>query len=240
MKVLVIGGGGREHALVWKLAKSPLVKKLFAIPGNSGIQQQAQVHPVSVDRIDDMLSFVKKERIDLTVVGPELPLTLGIVDRFEREGRAIVGPTALAAEIEGSKVFSKEFMARNGIPTAKGKTVSSPQEASVFFKKNRPPYVIKADGLAAGKGVVIAQTEEEAMGVLTHMMEEESLGDAGKRCVVEEFLSGEEVSFIVLTDAYCIICNCLVSSSLICKSTLTFHFHPPVAFVPVSYSPNRF
>ena len=200
MKVLVIGGGGREHALVWKLSKSPLVKKLFAIPGNSGIQQQAQIHPVSVNRIDDILSFVKKERIDLTVVGPELPLTLGIVDRFEREGRPIVGPTALAAEIEGSKVFSKEFMARNGISTAMGKAVSSPQEASVFFKKTHPPYVIKADGLAAGKGVVIAQTEEEAERVLTQMMEEESLGEAGKRCVVEEFLLGEEVSFIVLTD----------------------------------------
>ncbi|HEX9757291.1 MAG TPA: phosphoribosylamine--glycine ligase [Nitrospiria bacterium] len=200
MKVLVIGGGGREHALVWKLSKSPLVKKLFAVPGNSGIQQLAHIHPISVNRIEDIFSFVKREQIDLTVVGPEIPLTLGIVDRFEREGRAIVGPTAIGAEIEGSKVFSKEFMERNGIPNAKGDTVFSVQEASAFFKKNPPPYVIKADGLAGGKGVIIAQSEEEATGVVTNMMEGECFGDAGKRCVVEEFLQGEEVSFIVLTD----------------------------------------
>ncbi len=200
MKILVIGGGGREHALVWKLSKSPLVRKLYALPGNSGIEQFAQIESISVDRVDDILSFVKREGIDLTLVGPELPLTLGLVDRLEAEKRPVIGPLSLAAEIEGSKIFSKQFMERHRIPTAKGRTVDALPEAIEFFKQTSSPYVVKADGLAAGKGVIIAQSEEEATQAVKSMLEGKELGQAGRRCLVEEFLQGEEVSFIVLTD----------------------------------------
>ena len=200
MKALIIGGGGREHALACALSKSPLIHKLYATPGNSGIQTIAQIANIQVQQVDEILSFVKKEQIDLTVVGPELPLTLGVVDNFRREGWPIMGPTALASEIEGSKVFSKNFMVRNKIPTAIGKTCHSLQEAKDFIRHLSPPYVVKADGLAAGKGVLIPQTEEKAFQVIDAMLEGGSFGEAGKSCVVEEFIQGEEVSYMVLTD----------------------------------------
>ena len=200
MRVLVVGQGGREHAICWKLRQSPLVKEIFAAPGNAGIASVADCVPIGVADIIELADFAEKLKMDLTVVGPELPLTLGIVDEFQKRGLTIFGPTRLAAELEGSKVFSKEFMKKYNIPTAEAYTCNSVDEAKDALKKIKLPAVIKVDGLAAGKGVVIVNTREEADDYLRLVFEEKKFGTAATRILVEEFLTGEEVSFMVITD----------------------------------------
>jgi phosphoribosylamine--glycine ligase len=190
MNILVIGGGGREHAIAWRLAQSPLLRNLYAAPGNPGIARVAQCKPAS--SIADYLSLANALDIDLTVVGPEAPLVAGVVDRFRAAGRPIIGPTAAAAQLEGSKSFSKDFMIRAGIPTARYATVTNIQDARRAIQEFGFPVVLKADGLAAGKGVVIAHSKEESESALPALL--------SHRLVVEEFLQGEEVSFIVLSD----------------------------------------
>ncbi len=200
MKILVVGGGGREHALVWKIAQSPFVEKLYCAPGNPGIAQHAECVDIAVDDIEGLLGFVRTKEIDLTVVGPELPLTLGIVDTFTKEGFAAFGPTRSAARIEGSKEFAKDLMARYGIPTAAYRTFSDRDAAVAYIREQGAPIVVKADGLAAGKGVAVAETVEEAVAAVDQMMVEGVFGDAGSRIVVEEFMFGEEASFFAFTD----------------------------------------
>jgi phosphoribosylamine--glycine ligase len=200
MRVLVIGQGGREHALCWKLRQSPKIKELYAAPGNAGIAEVADCVPINTADIIELADFAEKLKMDLTVVGPELPLTLGIVDEFHKRDLAIFGPTKIAAELEGSKVFSKEFMRKYDIPTAKATICGSADEAKAALKKSGYPYVIKVDGLAAGKGVVIVQNGKEAEQYLKLVFEERKFGNAADRILVEELLEGEEVSFIVVTD----------------------------------------
>jgi phosphoribosylamine---glycine ligase len=190
MNILVIGGGGREHAIAWRLAQSPLVRNLYAAPGNPGIARVAQCKPAT--SIDDYLALANTLNIDLTVVGPEAPLVAGVVDRFRAAGRVIFGPTAAAAQLEGSKSFSKNFMVRAGIPTARYTTVTNIRDARHAIQNFGYPLVLKADGLAAGKGVVIAPSNKEVEDALPALL--------GQRLVIEEFLQGEEVSFIVLSD----------------------------------------
>ncbi len=200
MRILVVGQGAREHALCWKLKQSPLVREVYAAPGNAGIAQVADCVQIGVADIIELADFADKLKIDLTIVGPELPLTLGIVDEFQKRGLPIFGPTRLAAELEGSKVFSKEFMRKYGIPTANSFTVNSIDEGKSALKEIGYPAVLKVDGLAAGKGVVIAQTKAEAEEFLRGVFEEKRFGNAATRILVEEFLTGEEVSFMVITD----------------------------------------
>ncbi|HVE70003.1 MAG TPA: phosphoribosylamine--glycine ligase [Thermoanaerobaculia bacterium] len=200
MRVLVVGQGAREHALCWKLKQSPLVREIYAAPGNAGIAQVADVVPIGVADIIELADFAEKLKIDLTIVGPELPLTLGIVDEFQKRGLPIFGPTRLAAELEGSKVFSKEFMRKYGIPTADAVACNSIDEAKKAVKQIGLPCVLKVDGLAAGKGVVIVNSAKEADEYLRMVFEEKKFGTAATRMLVEEFLEGEEVSFIVITD----------------------------------------
>lgn len=200
MRVLVVGQGGREHAICWKLKQSPLVDELFAAPGNGGIAEIADCVPIGVADVVELADFAEKLRIDLTVVGPELPLTLGIVDEFQKRGLTIFGPTRLAAEIEGSKVFSKEFMKKYGIPTATAKICAGPEEAREHLSKRSFPAVLKVEGLAGGKGVVILQDKKDAEEHLKTIFEERKFGNAGNRIVIEDFLEGEEISFMVLTD----------------------------------------
>jgi phosphoribosylamine--glycine ligase len=200
MRVLVVGQGGREHALCWKLKQSPLVKEIYAAPGNAGIAQVADCVPIGVADIIELADFADKLKIDLTVVGPELPLTLGIVDEFQKRGLPIFGPTRLAAELEGSKVFSKEFMRKYNRPTAEAAACSSVDEAKAALKAFKFPAVIKVDGLAAGKGVVIVNSQAEADDYLRLVFEEKRFGNAATRILIEEFLAGEEVSFLVFSD----------------------------------------
>jgi phosphoribosylamine---glycine ligase len=200
MRVLVVGQGGREHALCWKLRQSPLVKEIYAAPGNAGIATVADCVPIGVADIIELADFAEKLKIDLTVVGPELPLTLGIVDEFQKRGLRIFGPSRLAAELEGSKVFSKEFMRKYGIPTAEATICASTDEARAAIKKAKFPCVIKVDGLASGKGVVVVSNKEEAEDYLKMVFEDRKFGRAAERILVEEKLEGEEVSFMVLTD----------------------------------------
>jgi phosphoribosylamine---glycine ligase len=200
MRVLVVGQGGREHAICWKLKQSPNVKEVYAAPGNGGIAAVADCVPIGVADIIELADFAEKLKIDLTIVGPELPLTLGIVDEFQKRGLAIFGPTRLAAELEGSKVFSKEFMRKYSIPTAQATACVSVDEARDALKKVKYPAVIKIDGLAAGKGVVIVNSKKEADEYLNLVFEEKRFGTAANRILVEEFLTGEEVSFMVITD----------------------------------------
>jgi phosphoribosylamine--glycine ligase len=200
MKVLVVGGGGREHALCWKLRQSPLLEELYCAPGNPGIGQIADLVPVAAEEIHRLADFAADLKIDLTVVGPELPLTLGIVDELTARGLAVFGPTKSAAELEGSKVFAKQFMERHGIPTAGFAVVHDPAEARAAQRRFGLPVVLKADGLAAGKGVLIAADAEEFEAALTTLFEERRFGASGERVVVEEYLTGEEVSFIALSD----------------------------------------
>jgi len=200
MRVLVVGQGGREHAICWKLRQSPLVKEIYAAPGNAGIAQVADCVPIGVADIIELADFAEKLKIDLTIVGPELPLTLGIVDEFQKRDLPIFGPTRLAAELEGSKVFSKEFMRKYNIPTAEATACNSPDEARDALKKTNYPAVLKIDGLAAGKGVVIVESREEAEQYLTLVFDEKKFGNAASRILVEEFLTGEEVSFLAITD----------------------------------------
>jgi phosphoribosylamine---glycine ligase len=200
MKLLVIGGGGREHALAWKLAQSPRVQKVFVAPGNGGTATENGVENVALSALPDLIAFAKKEKIYLTVVGPEAPLAAGVVDAFRDAGLKIFGPTRAAAQLESSKDFAKSFMARHKIPTALHKTFTDAAEAKAFVTKRGAPIVVKADGLAAGKGVVVATSVAEAHAAIDQMLTQKSLGDAGARLVVEEFLQGEEASFIVMSD----------------------------------------
>ncbi len=202
MKVLIIGSGGREHALAWRVAQSEQVETIFVAPGNAGTALESNVEnvPLAVDDIDALLDFAQNQHIDLTIVGPEAPLVAGIVDRFTAAGLACFGPTAAAAQLEGSKAFAKDFMARNGIPTAAYGNFTDIDEAIAFIQHNGAPIVVKADGLAAGKGVIIAQTVKEAEMAVKDMLAGNAFGEAGHRVVVEEFLTGEEASFIVMVD----------------------------------------
>lgn len=198
MKVLVIGGGGREHALVWKIAQSPLVTQIYCAPGNPGTAQLAINLTIKVEEIDKLLGFAKSEGIDLAVVGPELPLSLGIVDLFREYGVKIFGPSRAAARIEASKAFSKDLMHKYNIPTAAYGVFTEIPAAEAFIRTTGAPIVVKADGLAAGKGVIIAQTEAEAIEAVQDMLSGNAFGDAGSRVVVEEFLTGEEAPFLPL------------------------------------------
>ena len=205
MKILVIGSGGREHALTWKLRESPLMDEIYCAPGNAGIAQEAECRPVDASSPAQLLALANEVKADLAVVGPEAPLVAGVVDEFRRAGKMIIGPTQAAAQLEGSKIFSKQFMARHSIPTARFKVADSFDQAVKALAEFGSPVVIKADGLAAGKGVVIARTPEEAEKTLDEFMRQRSLGAAGERVVLEETLVGEEVSFIVLTDGRAIL-----------------------------------
>jgi phosphoribosylamine--glycine ligase len=200
MKILVIGSGGREHALVWKIAQSPKVKKIFCAPGNAGIADIATLIPIEAEDINKIAAFAKKEEIDLTVVGPEAPLSLGIVDRFEAEELKIFGPTKMAARLESSKSFAKSLMEKYNIPTATGRAFTSFRKAEAYIHKAGAPLVVKADGLAAGKGVILCSTVNEAVKALNLIMKEHAFGVAGKRVVIEEYLTGEEASFIAFSD----------------------------------------
>jgi len=200
MKVLVIGGGGREHALCWKLRQSPLLRELYCAPGNPGIAGVADRVPLAVEEVQRLADFAADMKIDLAVVGPELPLTLGIADEFANRGLAIFGPTQLAAEIEGSKVFAKQFMERQGIPTAPFTVVHDAAAARAEAARCGYPVVLKADGLAAGKGVLIPENEEELEEAVRALFEERRFGTSAERVVVESFLSGDEVSFMALCD----------------------------------------
>jgi phosphoribosylamine--glycine ligase len=205
MKVLVIGSGGREHALVWKIAQSPRVKKVYCAPGNAGIAQLAECLSISAEEVKSLTARAEKERIDLTVVGPEAPLTLGIVETFKEKGMRIFGPRQKAAEIEGSKAFTKDLMKKYGIPTGDSETFSDPGSATKYVKGRGAPLVIKADGLAAGKGVIICRTLEEAHAALDLIMVRKAFGAAGAKVVVEEFLEGEEASFLAFTDGEAVL-----------------------------------
>ncbi len=200
MKVLVVGGGGREHAICWKIAKSSKVTDIYCAPGNPGIEKVAKCIDISADDINSLKDFALQNKIDLTVVGPEVPLTLGIVDIFETAGLKIFGPSKEAAKLEGSKVFSKNIMKEAGIPTADFKVFSDPEKAKIYIKNKNKPVVVKADGLAAGKGVIPCKTVEQAIEAVETILVKKEFGDAGSTIVVEDFLTGEEASFICLTD----------------------------------------
>ncbi len=200
MKVLVIGSGGREHALVWKLRQSPRVSQVYCAPGNGGIAQEAECLPAEVKSVDSLLAVANQVRPDLTVVGPELPLALGVVDQFRRRGWHVLGPTKAAAQLESSKSFAKEFLQRHRIPTAHFAICDSIDEVQQALPHFRAPVVVKANGLAAGKGVVICRTKEEAASAAVEMFGGKTLGEAGRRVVLEECLQGDEVSFLVLSD----------------------------------------
>jgi phosphoribosylamine--glycine ligase len=205
LRVLVVGGGGREHALVWKISQSPRVKEIYCAPGNAGIGELARCINIPAENIDELVEFALKNKIDLTVVGPEVPLTLGIVDKFVANGLKIFGPTQRAAEIEGSKAFSKELMAKYQIPTAKYQVFTGVQQAKDFIKELGVPCVVKADGLAAGKGVMVCLTLEEALKAVDDILIENKFGKAGSKVVVEEFLEGQEVSMLAFTDGKTVI-----------------------------------
>lgn len=202
MKVLVVGGGGREHALAWKAAKSSKVNKVFVAPGNAGTQAEVELENVAIsaEDIPALLAFAQREAIDLTIVGPEVPLVEGIVDRFQEKGLAIFGPSQGAAQLEGSKSFTKDFLIRHHIPTASYGTFTATEDALHYLESQKFPIVIKADGLAAGKGVVIAKSLLEAQKTVKNMLAGNAFGEAGHRVVIEEFLTGEEASFIVMAD----------------------------------------
>jgi phosphoribosylamine--glycine ligase len=200
MKVLVVGGGGREHALVWKLSQSRRVKEVFCAPGNGGISQSARCLAIATDDLEGLARFSKDEKIDLTVVGPELPLTMGIVDLFQREGLRIFGATKGAAQLEGSKAFAKELMRQYNIPSAGYRVFDDRDEAVAYINKEGAPIVVKADGLAAGKGVILAGTVQEAVEAIDAIMVKRIFGEAGARVVIEELLEGEEASFIAFSD----------------------------------------
>ena len=200
MKLLVIGSGGREHALAWKLAQSPKVQTVFVAPGNAGTAQESKLQNLPLKTHQELIDFCRREQIAFTVVGPEAPLAAGIVDDFRAAGLPAFGPTRAAAQLESSKDFAKAFMARHGIPTAQYQTFADAAAAHDYVAAKGTPIVIKADGLAAGKGVVVAQTEEQAHQAIDQMLLDNKMGDAGARVVIEDFLKGEEASFIVMVD----------------------------------------
>ena len=206
MKILVIGGGGREHTLAWKLAQSPKVDKIYAIPGNPGMAKVAEcIEGISIDDNDRIVEFAKQSAIDMVVVGPEAPLTNGLVDALEKAGIRAFGPRRNAAELEGSKSFAKMMMEKYQIPTAKFKVFNDAESARAYVREEGAPIVIKADGLAAGKGVVVAQTLEEAIAAVNNIMEDKSFGAAGSRVVIEECMVGEEASLLAFTDGETIV-----------------------------------
>ena len=206
MRILVIGGGGREHTLVWKMAQSPLVEKIYCIPGNAGIGEIADCKKMDVEgAFDPLARFAMDEKIDLTVVGPEDPLANGIVDHFEDLGLRAFGPSKAATEIESSKVFSKQLMSKYGVPTATGEIFDNPREAASYVREVGAPIVVKADGLAKGKGVFPCRDLQEALDAVNTIMVEKKFGEAGNRALVEEFLEGEEASFIAFTDGKTIL-----------------------------------
>ena len=202
MKILIIGSGGREHALAWRISKSPRVEKIFCAPGNGGTRLVAENVPLAETDIAGLADFAQREKIGLTVVGPEIPLTMGIVDEFEHRGLKVFGPSKKAAEIEGSKVFAKEFMARHRIPTGRFKVTDDFEQARKILASGEFgfPVVVKADGLAAGKGVVVCPTQKKAEEAAGDMLVQKKFGAAGRRIIIEEFLRGREVSFIVISD----------------------------------------
>lgn len=202
MKVLVIGNGGREHALAWKAAQSPLVSKVFVAPGNAGTALEPNLENINIKATDiaGLLNFAQAQEIDLTIVGPEAPLVIGIVDSFQKAGLTIFGPSKAAAQLEGSKAFTKDFLARHHIPTAEYQNFTEIEPAIAYIQQKGAPIVIKADGLAAGKGVIVAMTLQEAEEAVRDMLAGNAFGDAGHRVVIEEFLDGEEASFIVMVD----------------------------------------
>ena len=202
MKILIVGSGGREHALAWKASHSPKVQAVFVAPGNAGTELEDNLSNValSVEDTDGLLNFAQQENIDLTIIGPEVPLVAGIVDAFQEAGLKCFGPSAKAAQLEGSKKFCKDFMARHHIPTAEYQTFTDQDAAIAYIQQKGAPIVVKADGLAAGKGVIVAQTEAEAIAAVEDMLSGNSFGEAGSRVVIEEFLTGEEASFIVIAD----------------------------------------
>jgi phosphoribosylamine--glycine ligase len=202
MNVLIIGSGGREHALAWKVKQSSKVSHVFVAPGNAGTALESGIENVeiAVEKLDDLLAFAQKNAVELTIVGPEVPLTLGIVDKFQAAGLACFGASAYTSQLEGSKSFCKDFMIRYGIPTAAYESFIDAEKAIAYIKKHGAPIVVKADGLAAGKGVIVAQTEAEAIAAVNDMLAGNAFGEAGHRVVIEEFLAGEEASFIVIAD----------------------------------------
>ena len=200
MKLLVIGGGGREHALAWKLASSPRVQKVFVAPGNGGTAREPGVENVPITDLEALADFAARERVQLTVVGPEAPLAAGVVDLFRARGLRIFGPTRAAAQLESSKAFAKSFLVRHGIPTAGYESFTDAGSAHAYVDVKGAPIVVKADGLAAGKGVVVAMTAADAHAAIDRILVDGTLGDAGAKLVIEDYLDGEEVSFIVLAD----------------------------------------
>lgn len=205
MRVLVVGGGGREHALAWKIAQSPLVTKLYAAPGNPGIAEIAECVEIAADDVPALADFAEQHQIDLTVVGPEKPLALGLVDELHRRGLRAFGPTRAAARIESSKSFAKQLMQQYGIPTASFAVFEDSGQALQYLASAKLPVVVKADGLAAGKGVIIAQTREEARAAVKSLMENQKFGAAGSRIVVEEYLEGEEASLLAFVDGTTVV-----------------------------------
>lgn len=203
MKILVVGNGGREHALAWRAAQSPLADIVYVAPGNPGTKNENKIENVDIDvtNIDALVEFAKNAAIDLTIVGPEAPLVLGLVDAFKAANLRVFGPSKAGAQLEGSKSFTKDFLKRHNIPTAAYEVFTQVDEAIAYIQKNGAPIVIKADGLAAGKGVVVAMTEQEAIDAVKSMLEDNAFGDAGARVVIEEFMQGEEASFIVMSDS---------------------------------------
>ena len=205
MRVLVIGGGGREHALVWKIAQSPRVTDIFCAPGNPGIATLAECVPIQIGSIQDLLTFARDQSIDLTVVGPEAPLAGGIADSFRQDRLRIFGPGRMAARIETSKVFAKDLMRRHGIPTPSAETFTDVLRAQEYLRSHNTPVVIKADGLAQGKGVVVAATLDEAQKVVTGLLEQKVLGASGSTIMIEEFVAGDELSVMALTDGNTVV-----------------------------------
>jgi len=200
MKVLIVGSGGREHAITWKIAQSKQVDKIYCAPGNGGMAQLAELVNIDAGDIGALLSFAKENKIDLTIIGPEAPLVEGAVDRFDEAGLRVFGPTKELANLEGSKVFAKETMARLGVPTADFKVFDNREDAAAYINKKNTPVVVKADGLCAGKGVIVCKKKDEALGAVKFMMEDKKFGAAGNRVIVEDCLAGEEASIIVLSD----------------------------------------
>ncbi|HTK91098.1 MAG TPA: phosphoribosylamine--glycine ligase [Verrucomicrobiae bacterium] len=205
MKVLVVGAGGREHTFSWKLAQSPRVTELLAAPGNPGIAQHARCLPIKDNEIDALVAAALRERVDLTVVGPELPLALGLADRFRERGLAVFGPSQAAARLESSKAFAKDLMARHGIPTARFRAFTAAGTARAWCRELGVPLVVKADGLAAGKGVIICRTLDEADAAVALCLDQGAFGAAGASVVIEEFMEGEEASFFAITDGAAIL-----------------------------------
>jgi len=205
MNALIIGNGGREHALAWKISQSPLVKKIYVAPGNAGTELDSLLENINITDTDLLIKFAKDKNIDLTIVGPEVPLSNGIVNKFRENDLYIFGPTSEAAQLESSKDFSKKFMKKHSIPTAEFATFTNVKLAHEYINQKGSPIVIKADGLAAGKGVIVAMTNEEAHNAIDSMLSDNQFGDAGARIVIEEFLKGEEASFIVICDGVTVL-----------------------------------